>query len=493
MGTTKTLSRKKSKKAPSVEPLVPKRDTMDIDNRRKASNAIESLFGNMLSRIETEAKEAITNQKARAHEAEQLALKVKAEAEQTIAEVKAKAEEKEKDYETTIDRLKAEHKEKQKDYAQQIAETKAQGQEAIAKIKAEHKEHIKELKAEAEEAIAQVKTEAKEAMAQVKTEAKEAIAEQKAKVAEIEQQAAKTQADGKEAVAKVKAEARQKEKAYDQQIARTKIENQEAITELRAEYEEQIAKITAEYEERIAKIGTQAEEQIAKINAEHEDLVAKLKTEAEAASGSVSEAIRKMVDSPAVLPGQQSLAALDLCAKDIMQEGVVWASPDDTIQNALATMQRCTTDYVMVGDGTTLTGIVSRSDLSASLSPYLRPAFAKWRRPLDDATLQIKLKWVMSRPVHIINPKMTLAAVIKNMCRCRVRCLPVVDPQGKVHGLVAEVNIFKALLKVKNAAQAGNPDETLLEETLASTPSSPDQIPPHKDSENLTPATSATL
>ncbi len=476
------MSRKKSKRPPSAEPLVPKRDMMDIDGRRKASNAIESLFGNMLSRIETEAKEAIAKEKARAHEAEQLVIKVKTEAEQTVAEVKAESEEKEKNYETTIDRLKAEHKEKQKDYARQIAETKAQGQEAIAKIKDEHKEQIKTLKAEAEESLAQVKTEAEEAMA-----------EQKAKVDEAEQRVAKTQADGEEAVAEVKAEAGQREKTYGQQIARTKIESQEAITEIRAEHEESTAKIKAEYEERMAKIRTEGEEQTAKIKVEHEDLVAKLKTEAELASGAVSQAIRKMVDSPAVLPGQQTLAALDLCAKDIMQAGVVWARADETIVNALATMQRCTTDYVMVGDGNTLSGIISKSDLSASLSPYLRPAFAKWRRPLDDATLQIKLKWVMSRPVHIINPEMSLAAVIKNMCRCRVRCLPVADQQGKVHGLVTEVNIFKALLKVKNAAQAGNPDETLLEETLASTPSAPEQSRPHKDSENLTVTTSATL
>ncbi len=46
------------------------------------------------------------------------------------------------------------------------------------------------------------------------------------------------------------------------------------------------------------------------------------------------------------------------------------------------------------------------------LNLYIGPMFAKWRWPLDDATLQIKVKWIMSRPIHTISPQTPLAAIM---------------------------------------------------------------------------------
>jgi predicted transcriptional regulator len=69
---------------------------------------------------------------------------------------------------------------------------------------------------------------------------------------------------------------------------------------------------------------------------------------------------------------------------------------------------------------------------------------------MDDATLQIRIKWIMSRPVHIISPQMPFDAIMRNMCQSRVRALPVADQQGKVLGLVTKANIFEAILKLKS-------------------------------------------
>jgi predicted transcriptional regulator len=55
----------------------------------------------------------------------------------------------------------------------------------------------------------------------------------------------------------------------------------------------------------------------------------------------------------------------------------------------------------------------------------------------------------MSKPVHIISPQMSLEAIMRNMCRFRVRALPVADQNGKVLGLITEANIFKAILQTK--------------------------------------------
>ena len=192
----------------------------------------------------------------------------------------------------------------------------------------------------------------------------------------------------------------------------------------------------------------------------------------ESAAGGVSETIRKMTRSSAVLPGEPASpttaenppvdsinAALAICAKDIMQKDLLWARPDDSVQQTLTKMQQHDAGYVTIGQNGVLEGIVSKSDLTGAISPYLRPEFAKWCRPLDNATLQIKIKWIMSKTVHTIAPETSLAAIIENMRRLGVRCLPVVDPQGKTLGLVTVFDIFKALLK-HNSNVPNTPGDT---------------------------------
>jgi CBS domain-containing protein len=139
-------------------------------------------------------------------------------------------------------------------------------------------------------------------------------------------------------------------------------------------------------------------------------------------------------------------AFLSLCAKDIMQKDVLWASPEESVQQALGKMRQYRAAYVMVGRDNMPAGIVSKSDLMAAVSPYLRPVFAKWRRPLDDATLNIKIKWAMTKRVRTIPPEVPLIAILENMRRFRKRCLPVMDRNGKVQGLVTVFDIFQALL-----------------------------------------------
>jgi len=170
------------------------------------------------------------------------------------------------------------------------------------------------------------------------------------------------------------------------------------------------------------------------------------------ARGKISEAIRKMAQSPAVLPGESVPLAgtgelFALCAGDIMQDDVTWADPEESVQQALAKMQQNDTGYILIGREGVLEGLASRSDVTGAISPYLRSVFAKWRRPLDDATLKIKVKWIMSRPVRTVTPETSLAAVMEHMCRFGGRAIPVVDEEGQVQGLVTVFDILQMLLQ----------------------------------------------
>ncbi len=176
----------------------------------------------------------------------------------------------------------------------------------------------------------------------------------------------------------------------------------------------------------------------------------------EPAPGAVSETIQKMVQSPAGLPGEHLPISLAICAKDIMQKDILWGSADDGVQQAMEKMQQADAGHMMVGTEGLLEGIVSRSDIAAAVSVYLRPMFAKWRRPTDDATLQIRIKWIMTRPVQTIEPDISLAEIMTNMRQSGLRCLPVVDKQAKVVGSVTVFDIFAALLNTdSNMSTAG--------------------------------------
>ena len=162
--------------------------------------------------------------------------------------------------------------------------------------------------------------------------------------------------------------------------------------------------------------------------------------------GAVSESIQRIVQSSANLPGEHMAISTKLCAEDVMQKQVIWVDPEDTVQQAMTKMQQADAGYIMVGTDGTLEGLISDSDISGTISVYLKPIFAKWRRPTDDATLQIRVKWIMTRPVQTIKQDTPLTAIMNTMGQSGTRCLPVIDQQGKVSGIVTVFGILKALL-----------------------------------------------
>ena len=176
-----------------------------------------------------------------------------------------------------------------------------------------------------------------------------------------------------------------------------------------------------------------------------------------------SETIKKITQSHADLPEQtvslkkdiptqqtqarteSEIASISLSAKDIMETSVTWCSSEESVQQAIEKMRQDETGYLLVGNEGVLEGIVSRSDITGAMSPYLRAIFSKWRRPLDNATLNIKIKWIMNRPVYTIKTDTNITKVMENMMQHGVRCFPVIDSNSKIQGIVTVFDIFKAL------------------------------------------------
>jgi CBS domain-containing protein len=395
--------------------------------------------GEAEAKVETEEK-AEGEEKAKAEAAEES---------KTEAEEKAKTE-----TEAKPETEAAEEKDKPETEAKVEAEEKT-GNQSEAKPETEAAE---EPKAEAEEK-AKPEVEAEE-KAETETEAKtetETVEEKDKPETETKVEAEeKTETEPE---AKPETEAAEEPKAEAEKKAKPEVE---------AKPEAEAIKETDKPEAK-----TEAEEK-----AETEEKNMAPDQSQESAKGGVSETIQKMTQSPAFLPGESSPSEeragsgkpamgtpqggnlehisvpSTICAKDIMQKDVAWADPEESVQQALTKMQQHDSSYIIVGQDGALEGIVSKSDITGATSIYLRPIFAKWHGPGDDATLQIKLKWIMSRPVRTIRPEASLAAIIDNMCRFGGRGLPVADEQGKVHGLVTVFDIFRTLLNTSEDVSA---------------------------------------
>jgi len=245
-----------------------------------------------------------------------------------------------------------------------------------------------------------------------------------------------------------KTQEKQQEEAQDQQDTAEKAKSKEPETAEKNDSEESARQAEAEEKtvETADKTAKQPVETEQETSNENQTEAAEQDENTEQVTGPASETIHRTAQSLAGLPGGDGLVSLAMCAKDIMQKDVCWITPEDSVQNALTKMQQVNSGYVLVGTDGVLEGILSKSDIASAVSIYLQPIFAKWRRPIDDATLNIRVKWIMTRPVHTIKPDTSLAAIIEKMSQVGGKCMPVIEQRGKVAGLVTVFDIFKALL-----------------------------------------------
>ncbi len=306
-----------------------------------------------------------------------------------------------------------------------------------------------------EEAKEETKEEAKE---EVKEEAKEENAAEPAEAPAEEakeEPPAETTEEKTDPPAEETKPAENEEPVVDVETPAEETEKAEAATEepvSEAATEEPATEAPAEEAEPIAKSATESlqEETATESTTENTE-------EPPAQDRPVTKVIEQMTQSPASLPGEITGDFLtEITAKNVMRTDIAWASQDDTVENVLTKMQQQNTGYALIGTPGAIEGIVSKSDIQGALSPYLQAIFSKWKRELDTATLQIKVRWIMSRPVHTIRPDATLAMIIETMCKHSVRSMPVADENGTV-GIVTAYTIFNTLnsIGVDEASQQG--------------------------------------
>lgn len=150
--------------------------------------------------------------------------------------------------------------------------------------------------------------------------------------------------------------------------------------------------------------------------------------------------------------------SLDRTVADLMQRDVVTVQQDERLDLAEDIMRLGRVRHLPVLEGDRLAGILSSRDLlAASLSraldfePQQRRAFLR----------SVEVKEVMSLEVDSVSPEESARNAARHMLRRKIGCLPVLDEEGRLLGLLTETDLLGA------AVGADDEEEIVIDATDA--------------------------
>lgn len=131
--------------------------------------------------------------------------------------------------------------------------------------------------------------------------------------------------------------------------------------------------------------------------------------------------------------------------QDIMTTRVVTISIDDRLHVAKEIFDHVGFHHLPVTDGEQLVGILTKKDMEREISPYIGLLA---ELPRDLLTLDRRVHQVMTRdPVHI-SWQLDVKEAAQIMLEKSVSCLPVVDSDKRVVGIVTWRDLLKECVRV---------------------------------------------
>ncbi len=130
----------------------------------------------------------------------------------------------------------------------------------------------------------------------------------------------------------------------------------------------------------------------------------------------------------------QNLETLDLRVKDVMTPSPLTLETSAKIEEAARGMERCDCGCCLVESKGKVVGIITERDI-------VRRVAAK-----GTSLKATKVRAIMSSPIVVVNPEMTIEDALRTMASNKIKRLAVVDDKGLV-GIVSITDIAKALAK----------------------------------------------
>ncbi|MEK6797410.1 MAG: CBS domain-containing protein [Planctomycetota bacterium] len=141
---------------------------------------------------------------------------------------------------------------------------------------------------------------------------------------------------------------------------------------------------------------------------------------------------------PSIAPASQVVEV-----RDVMTSRVHTLTMDDSIRSAARLFRKEQFHHVVVLDGAKVAGVLSDRDILKAVSPFVGNPLLE--RPQDSGTMQRRLHQVMTRNLVTVGPMKSVATAAQTMLNERVSCLPVVDDQGKLIGIVTRRDLVAHL------------------------------------------------
>ena len=137
-----------------------------------------------------------------------------------------------------------------------------------------------------------------------------------------------------------------------------------------------------------------------------------------------------------------------LTVSDLMTRDVVTLEAEDGLIQVDDLLKRHHIRHVPVVRGRKLVGLVSHRDLLRALA----------RQPAGKGLLPIGVKDVMTREVETVEPTASVRQAIEKLLDRRFGCLPVVDAQGELVGIITESDFMRLTLALLEERDTRTPD-----------------------------------
>jgi acetoin utilization protein AcuB len=140
-----------------------------------------------------------------------------------------------------------------------------------------------------------------------------------------------------------------------------------------------------------------------------------------------------------------------MAIEHIMSRQVVTVQLDDNLKQVRDLFAAFRFHHLLVLEHGKLVGIISDRDLLANLSPFIGKLQEK---PIDLASLQKHVHQIMSRHVVTVTPSTSLQDAAKLMLDRGISCLPVVNAEEHVVGIVTWRDLLRGAYGIEPAKTA---------------------------------------
>jgi len=134
------------------------------------------------------------------------------------------------------------------------------------------------------------------------------------------------------------------------------------------------------------------------------------------------------------MPASRATSAKKVLAvRDLMRTNVMTIRMDESVRTAKTMFDEKFFHHLVVMEKVTVVGVISDRDILKELSPFIG---GTQEQPRDLTTLDKRIHQIMTRDLVTIGPDESAQEAARTMMRSRVSCLPVVDENMGLLGLI---------------------------------------------------------